>query len=68
VEGEWLASFCLALTGWGRTMLGIAGLLFLDAGMLRERNPRFGDFVALRDRLDPERLFRNAYLDRVLGG
>ncbi|MGX5679796.1 D-arabinono-1,4-lactone oxidase [Schumannella luteola] len=29
--------------------------------------PRFGDFVALRDRLDPERLFTNPYLDRVLG-
>jgi len=40
----------------------------LDAGVLRERYPRFDDFVALRDRLDPERLFRNPYLDRVLGG
>jgi FAD-linked oxidoreductase len=40
----------------------------LDAGALRERLPRFDDFVALRDRLDPERLFRNPYLDRVLGG
>ncbi len=30
--------------------------------------PRHGDFVALRDRLDPDRLFTNAYLDRVLGG
>lgn len=40
----------------------------LDAAALRERYPRFGDFVALRDRLDPERVFRNAYLERVLGG
>lgn len=40
----------------------------LDASVLREKYPRFGDFVALRDRLDPDRLFRNAYLDRVLGG
>lgn len=40
----------------------------LDASALRERYPRFDDFVALRDRLDPERLFRNPYLDRVLGG
>jgi len=40
----------------------------LDAAALRERLPRFDDFVALRDRLDPERLFRNPYLDRVLGG
>lgn len=29
--------------------------------------PRFGDFVALRDRLDPDRRFGNAYLRRVLG-
>jgi len=38
-----------------------------DAAELRERYPRFDDFLALRDRLDPERLFRNAHLDRVLG-
>jgi FAD-linked oxidoreductase len=29
---------------------------------------RFGDFVKLRDRLDPQRVFANAYLERVLGG
>jgi FAD-linked oxidoreductase len=29
--------------------------------------PRFGDFLALRDRLDPDRLFGNDYLRRVLG-
>lgn len=40
----------------------------LGADALRSRYPRFDDFVALRDRLDPERLFRNPYLDRVLGG
>ncbi|MFC8681689.1 D-arabinono-1,4-lactone oxidase [Microbacterium ureisolvens] len=40
----------------------------LGSDVLRERYPRFGDFLALRDRLDPERLFRNPYLDRVLGG
>ncbi|MFK4806333.1 D-arabinono-1,4-lactone oxidase [Microbacterium sp. ZW CA_36] len=40
----------------------------LGAETFRERYPRFDDFVALRDRLDPERLFRNPYLDRVLGG
>jgi L-gulonolactone oxidase len=28
--------------------------------------PRFADFVALRDRVDPDRLFANSYLDRVL--
>ena len=40
----------------------------LDASVLRGRYPRFDDFVALRDRLDPQRMFRNPYLDRVLGG
>jgi FAD/FMN-containing dehydrogenase len=40
----------------------------LGADILRARYPRFDDFVALRERLDPERLFRNAYLERVLGG
>jgi FAD-linked oxidoreductase len=29
--------------------------------------PRFGEFLALRDRLDPDRLFSNDYLRRVLG-
>ncbi|WP_309102243.1 D-arabinono-1,4-lactone oxidase [Microbacterium sp.] len=39
----------------------------LTAQQLRERYPRFDDFVALRDRLDPERRFSNRYLERVLG-
>ena len=29
--------------------------------------PRWQDFQAMRDRLDPDRLFTNPYLDRVLG-
>jgi L-gulono-1,4-lactone dehydrogenase len=29
--------------------------------------PEFADFVALRDRLDPERRFGNAHLERILG-
>ena len=29
--------------------------------------PRFNDFVAVRDRLDPDRVFTNDYLDRILG-
>jgi L-gulonolactone oxidase len=29
--------------------------------------PRFGEFARLRDRLDPDRLFTNDYLRRVLG-
>jgi FAD-linked oxidoreductase len=39
----------------------------LDAGDLAEIYPRFGEFVAMRDRLDPDRVFTNAYLRRVLG-
>lgn len=38
-----------------------------DAASLREVYPRFDDFLAVRDELDPERRFRNPYLDRVLG-
>ncbi|MFL6131041.1 MAG: D-arabinono-1,4-lactone oxidase [Mycobacteriales bacterium] len=39
----------------------------LNAAALAPRYPRFGEAVALRDRLDPAGLFRNPYLDRVLG-
>ncbi|ARP74435.1 FAD-linked oxidoreductase [Streptomyces pluripotens] len=38
-----------------------------DAGYFNRTYPRFGEFTALRDRLDPERLFQNDYLRRVLG-
>jgi L-gulonolactone oxidase len=39
----------------------------LDADVLGARYPRFGEFVALRDHLDPQGVLSNAYLDRVLG-
>jgi FAD-linked oxidoreductase len=39
----------------------------LAAGALAARYPRFEEFVALRDRLDPTGVLGNAYLDRVLG-
>jgi FAD-linked oxidoreductase len=39
----------------------------LGVDRLRELYPRLDDFLALRDRLDPGRVFANAYLDRVLG-
>ncbi|KUJ68642.1 FAD-linked oxidoreductase [Streptomyces albus subsp. albus] len=39
-----------------------------DAGYLADVYPRFADFTALRDRLDPDRVFGNDYLRRVLGG
>ncbi|AYG02616.1 D-arabinono-1,4-lactone oxidase [Gryllotalpicola protaetiae] len=38
-----------------------------DAGFFAQAYPRFDDFLAARDRLDPGRVFRNPYLDRVLG-
>jgi L-gulonolactone oxidase len=34
---------------------------------LRPSYPRFDDFVAVRDRVDPERVFANPYLETVLG-
>jgi len=40
---------------------------FRNARDLHPVYPRFGDFVAVRDELDPERRFANRYLDRVLG-
>lgn len=39
----------------------------LDAAQLQERYPKFADFVALRDRFDPERRFANRHLGRILG-
>jgi len=46
---------------WGK-------LHYRDAESLREVYPRFDDFVAVRDKLDPQRVFGNDYLARVLGG
>ncbi|TMC49556.1 MAG: FAD-binding protein [Chloroflexi bacterium] len=45
---------------WGK-------LHFQSADTLRPRYPRFDDFLAVRNRVDPERRFGNAYLDQVLG-
>ncbi len=45
---------------WGkRHMLG--------AAELASRYPRFGDFLAVRERLDPDRVFANGYTERCLG-
>jgi L-gulonolactone oxidase len=62
---------------WFAALEGIAGevggrphwgkLHGLDASVLRTRYPRFGEFVAVRDRLDPDGVLSNGYLDRVLG-
>ncbi|WP_351236526.1 D-arabinono-1,4-lactone oxidase [Streptomyces sp. NPDC002133] len=38
-----------------------------DAAYFEGVYPRFGEFTALRDRLDPDRIFGNDYLRRVLG-
>jgi FAD-linked oxidoreductase len=40
---------------------------YRDAASLAATYPHHGDFVAVRDRLDPDRVFGNAYLERVLG-
>ncbi|MCX2923658.1 D-arabinono-1,4-lactone oxidase [Streptomyces sp. NEAU-W12] len=38
-----------------------------DARYFSRMYPRFAEFTALRNRLDPERLFQNDYLRKVLG-
>jgi FAD-linked oxidoreductase len=45
---------------WGKRHL-------LDADALSARYPRFADFLTVRDRLDPERVFANGYTERCLG-
>jgi FAD/FMN-containing dehydrogenase len=40
---------------------------FRSADDLRPAYPRFDDFLAVRDELDPDRRFANPYLERVLG-
>lgn len=38
-----------------------------DADYFRTVYPRFDEFLAVRDRFDPDRVFANPYLERVLG-
>ena len=38
-----------------------------DASYLSSAYPRFGDFLQIRDSLDPSRLFANLYLQQVFG-
>lgn len=38
----------------------------LQAAQLREVYPRFDEFLAVRQRLDPDRMFANAHTDRLL--
>ncbi|MGB3413659.1 MAG: D-arabinono-1,4-lactone oxidase, partial [Microbacteriaceae bacterium] len=41
---------------------------YRDAENLRASYPKFDDFVKLRNAFDPDRIFTNTYLNRVLGG
>jgi L-gulonolactone oxidase len=64
--GEYFTAFeAIAGAAGGRPHWG--KLHSLRAAALRERYPRFDEFTAVRDRLDPSGLFANGYLDRVLG-
>lgn len=38
-----------------------------DSGYLRDQYQRMGSFRAVRDRVDPQRIMANEYLDQVLG-
>lgn len=40
---------------------------YRDAESLASVYPRFDEFLGIRNQLDPDRLFANPYLDRVLG-
>ena len=54
---------CEAVGGrphWGK-------MHYRDAESLRRVYPRFDAFLAVRDQLDPARVFTNPYLNRVLG-
>jgi L-gulonolactone oxidase len=56
-------SMCESLGGrphWGK-------MHYRNAESLRRVYPRFDDFLAVRDRLDPARVFTNPYLTQVLG-
>jgi L-gulonolactone oxidase len=54
---------CVPLGGrphWGK-------MHYRDASSLAQAYPRFADFLAVRDKLDPERTFANEYTEQVLG-
>jgi len=55
----------IAVAAGGRPHWG--KLHYRSAESLRSVYPRFDDFVALREKVDPDRLFGNSYLTRVLG-
>ena len=45
---------------WGKCFVA-------EADAIAPLYPRLADFRALRDRVDPDRVFGNAWLDRVIG-
>jgi len=54
---------CTPLGGrphWGK-------MHYRDAASLSTAYPRFGDFLAVRDQLDPDRVFSNDYIRTILG-
>jgi L-gulonolactone oxidase len=64
--GAYFAAFeAIAVNHGGRPHWG--KMHARDADYLKQVYPRFSDFVAVRDRVDPERRFGNPYLERVLG-
>lgn len=65
-HGEYVAAFeQIAAAVGGRPHWG--KLHSRSAAQLAALYPRFADFAATRERLDPERRFANAYTARVLG-
>ncbi|MEO6997802.1 MAG: D-arabinono-1,4-lactone oxidase [Terracoccus sp.] len=64
--GDYFAAFeAIAVNHHGRPHWG--KIHTRDAAYLQAAYPRFDDFVAVRDRVDPHRRFDNPYLRRVLG-
>lgn len=55
----------IASAAGGRPHWGKLHTLGVDE--LRARYPRYDDFLAVRDRLDPDRVFENAYTRQVFG-
>ncbi|MFC7342506.1 D-arabinono-1,4-lactone oxidase [Saccharopolyspora griseoalba] len=63
---EWFDAFeSIAAAAGGRPHWG--KMHRLDAATLRERYPRFDDFLRIRAEADPGGVFTNGYLNRVLG-